>query len=384
MNNLEYTNPPRWKALVLSISFLAVIFFPLINKKAGLIREDRNPDFSYSRKPVFNVAYPDSFPALYEKYFNENIGFTTHALKLNAYWKINILESSPNQRKALVGKNNWLFLSGKPLNDYRGLNLLSAAEMEQLKSIMHGRAVRLKDKGIEFYLAVAPNKHRVYSEYLPNNIISSPGSTIFDQVIEALGSDSLIHLIDLRQPLDEAKKEHVLYYRKDNHWNDYGAWVGYNTIIENVNKNFPNVLPVSQDHFSVDSTRNLVGGDALQLGVDDLIKENRVMFIARDGLKAHTGTESNYTCPKDFAYTEDFEIVKEVDDQKLPKALIIRDSFTDFMLPFLSENFSKTTFIFDNWEYKENKNIVEHENPDIVMIIIIEQNLRRILECDLL
>jgi hypothetical protein len=142
------------------------------------------------------------------------------------------------------------------------------------------------------------------------------------------------------------------------------------------------VIPLSIDAYRVDSAKNLVGGDALQIGVDNLITENRVILIPKNSLRARAGIEQNYQAPKDFAYTEDFEIAKVVDDPSLPTAVIIRDSFTDSMLPFLSENFRKSTFIFDNWEYKENRNIIENEKPDILLMITIEQNIRRILECD--
>jgi hypothetical protein len=381
MENKTTTVQSKWKAIALSILFLGIICFPAINKKIGLLHEQRNPDFNYTEKPAFDVNHLDPFPNNFEKYYNENIGFTTHALTLNAYLKMNILKTSP-KAKALVGKNDWLFSTGKPLNDYRGLNLLSNDEINNLTKILHNRAVRLKEQGGVFYFAIAPNKHRVYPEYLPNNIAKADGVTILDQTVDALKTDTLIHLIDLRKPIEDAKSEHILYYRKDNHWNDFGAFVGYKSIIESIRKEFPVVTPVSLDAYSVDTTKNLVGGDALQIGVDDLIKENRVMLIPKNNLRAHPGIKQNYPTPKDFPYTDDFEIAKVVDDPTLPKAVIIRDSFTDFMLPFLSENFSKSTFIFDNWEYKENRNIIENERPDMVILIAIEQNIRRIIECD--
>lgn len=369
--------------MFLSALFLIIIYFPAVNKKLQFFSEEKNQDFKYSDEPDFDVNHLDAFPARYEKYYNENIGFTTHALDLNANFKLNFLEVSPNQAKVLVGQNNWLFMSGKPLNDYRGINLLSPEEINNLTEILHGRAVWLQERGATFYFAIAPNKHRMYAEYMPANITQAEeGKTIFDQVVEALRTDTLIHLIDLRAPLEQVKPQHVLYYKKDNHWNDIGAYIGYKSIIQKIGEKFPQVVPVSYDGYSIDTTRNLVGGDALQIGVDKLIQETRVMLTPKFDVKARTGAEQNYVAPEEFEYKDDFEIVREVQNEKLPTAVIIRDSFTDFMLQFFSENFRKSTFIFDNWEYKENKNIIETENPDVVLVVLIEQNIRRIAECD--
>lgn len=382
MENKSLSSQSKWKAVTLSVLFLVIICLPFINKQILIIEEKKNPDFNYSAKPELDIFHLDPFPRNFEKYYNENIGFTDHALALNGNFKLHILKVSPNQSKVLVGIDNWLFVVGKPLNDYRGINLLSKEELKILVDILHNRAVKLKAQGGTFYFALVPNKHRAYSENLPNNIVKADGITTFDQVIEALKSDTLIHLIDLRKPIENAKSEHVLYYKKDNHWNDIGAYVGYKSIIENVSKKYPKLSPVSFDNYSIDTTRSLVGGEALQIGVDNLIHETRVMLKPKHKLLSHSGIKQNYPAPKDFPYIDDFEISKVVDDATLPTAVIIRDSFTDFMLQYFSENFSKTTFIFDNWEYKENRNVIEKEKPNIVILVVIEDNIRRIAECD--
>ncbi len=374
--------PSKGKAVALSIFFVCIILFPLVNKKITIIPEQKNPDFNYTTKPTFDISNLDPFPHEYEKYYNENIGFTAQAVALNAYFKITILKVSPNQSKVFVGKDNWLFFAGPPINDYRGINLLSQEEIDKMKNILHNRALRLKEQGGVFYFALVPNKHRIYSEYLPNNIVKTTGLTIYDQVVDALKDDSLIHLIDLRKPLEKAKAEHILYYKKDNHWNDIGAYIGYRSIINSINKQFPKVTPVPIEAYDLDTTQSLVGGEALQIGVEDFIKENRVMLKPKYNLLSQPGEKQNYPMPIGFPYPWDFEIIKIVDDPSLPTAVIIRDSFTDFMLQFFSENFRKSIFIFDSWEYKENRNIIEKEKPNIVILEIIEANIRKINECD--
>ena len=87
-----------------------------------------------------------------------------------------------------------------------------------------------------------------------------------------------------------------------------------------------------------------------------------------------------YLSPKGFPYTDDYEIQMQTGDTTLPNAIIIRDSFTDALLPFLAEGFNRSTFIFDAWEYGNNFNIIEIEKPQIVIYIVLESNLNSLLD----
>ena len=61
------------------------------------------------------------------------------------------------------------------------------------------------------------------------------------------------------------------------------------------------------------------------------------------------------------------------------KALIFRDSFANFGFDFFPEVFSETLYIWDSWQYKFNKDIVDIEKPDIVIYTLYEGYINRIL-----
>jgi hypothetical protein len=76
----------------------------------------------------------------------------------------------------------------------------------------------------------------------------------------------------------------------------------------------------------------------------------------------------------------DAEIVKANENGKKLKCLITRDSYTLKMVQYLQEHFKECVFIHDAWKYKLHEEIIQKENPDIVMSIIIETNLGKLLE----
>jgi hypothetical protein len=74
-----------------------------------------------------------------------------------------------------------------------------------------------------------------------------------------------------------------------------------------------------------------------------------------------------------------YEIVRTTSDPKLPNIVFINDSFTDAMIPFLSESFDTTTFIFDAWRYERNDAIINDQKPDIVMLILYEPHISHLI-----
>ena len=95
---------------------------------------------------------------------------------------------------------------------------------------------------------------------------------------------------------------------------------------------------------------------------------NRQSWLKR----AVKGDIAGFTPPKYFSYPDNYEIVIVTNDKSLPKTLIIRDSYTNALMPFLSNSFSKSTYIWDSWKFKDNMEIVDSEKPDIVINIILE------------
>ena len=63
-------------------------------------------------------------------------------------------------------------------------------------------------------------------------------------------------------------------------------------------------------------------------------------------------------------YGESGLVVTEHKDKSLPKAMVYRDSFAGRLIPFLSEHFSRASYLWQNeFDFEE----IEQEKPDIVI-----------------
>jgi hypothetical protein len=65
-----------------------------------------------------------------------------------------------------------------------------------------------------------------------------------------------------------------------------------------------------------------------------------------------------------------------VDDGSLPRLLVYQDSFGLELIPFLSEHFSSSLFI---WTSKIETAFIDMQNPDIVVIECTERELTRLM-----
>lgn len=68
--------------------------------------------------------------------------------------------------------------------------------------------------------------------------------------------------------------------------------------------------------------------------------------------------------------------VAEVGDRSLPTALIFRDSFSTWLIPWLSEHFRRVRWEWlDDFQPPFSGQLVEEENPEVVIEILAERKL---------
>jgi hypothetical protein len=69
---------------------------------------------------------------------------------------------------------------------------------------------------------------------------------------------------------------------------------------------------------------------------------------------------------------EEGRLITEIDDPRLPRAVVFRDSFVSRLVPFLSEHFSRVVYL---WQNDFDATVVEQEHPDVVIQEIVGRHL---------
>lgn len=364
----------NYRALLISSCFLTIILAPMLSSPFRLSSTDSDAEKrNLARKPALNFrdySYK-TFIADYENYVKDNFGFREQLIRINNILKVKILNTSPSE-KVILGKRGWLFYNSEgEIDDYRGTNHFTKIELEQIKSNLEERTNWLKKKGINYYITIAPNKSTIYSEYLPSNIKKYNKDSRLDQLVSYLLKNSDVHIIDLRPALLDYKDNYIIYKKYDTHWNSMGAFVGYSEIANLLKRD--SVISKTLDLDSYDIVSEREGGDlANMLSMNDLLQENIITLKPKNEtlVKRAEVDATLYPNPNLLVVNENNSISDG------PKLLMYRDSFTSDMIPFLSEHFSRSVFI---WDHNFNTSLIERESPDVVISEVVERNLQALL-----
>lgn len=146
-----------------------------------------------------------------------------------------IFNRSLEQEKVITGKDDFLFLGNsysKILHKTQGLYKYEKSDINNWTNNLKDIQTWYEDRGIKFVIVIAPNKHTVYKEKLPD-WMKYDGKTITDEIIE-FSTKKGINILNLKKIFKEHKNTQ-LYYTSDTHWNNKGSAIGYKETIKYIN-----------------------------------------------------------------------------------------------------------------------------------------------------
>ncbi len=276
--------------------FLFVLFTPLLSQFSFLGKSVRQvATFLYRQKQggmeerIIHLV--TNFSGTYQLYIRQNFITPHWYVQLNALVKVHLLGISPNNN-ITKGKNGFYFEgmgssrvekdiveNFDNISDYMGQIPFTEEELRQWKVALEQRSYWLKSRGSDYVFVLAPTKAFVYPEYLPSSIQRLRGKARYEQLSAYLRDYADIHFIDLLPPLLAAKQEKaypLLFYKTDFHWNFYGAFIAYQTIM----REMKGMLP----HYEV----NVPTLDDFEIKINPNWAHQRFMFMLGLPLTLHS------------------------------------------------------------------------------------------------
>jgi hypothetical protein len=367
-----------FKKYYFSVAFLAILSLPIINDCLGLVKFKRTDENRlFHDKLEIDIAKLDKFPENFDTYFNDNFTFRTPLLKIFHKIKFKVFHVSSNQEDVLIGKDGWYFLGGIEKEIFEGRKNFTEEELELFNKLWTERINYLTSKKIKTYWLICPTKHAVYTDKLPSNVIINNGlsrtqllKTKIDQQFPNLILDPTSFLINQR-------KRYKLYFQLDNHWNQRAGNLVSRYILNNLKKDFPLLNPSYLDDYLWKDTIKQDGIHYAALGINELAEKIEIATAKHSF--THEIKRYGFKPPKDFVYQWDYEKRFNNEANGKYRILVIRDSFGDDIIPFLKEAFRESVFIFDNWKYGMDKEIIDKIKPDIVLYISLETHIENFI-----
>ena len=132
----------------------------------------------------------------------------------------------------LLGENGFVFwgdIQNNNIAQALGRRTLNADELQLWVDSLRTVRDELEADGIDFVIVPGPGKWDVYPELLPDWARSIDGSGPLEQLLQAAPD---LPIIDVRADLRAAAQQDQVYSSVNSHWSDYGAWVGWQSIVE--------------------------------------------------------------------------------------------------------------------------------------------------------
>jgi alginate O-acetyltransferase complex protein AlgJ len=363
--------PDRRAANVVLVGlFVAVISLPVTANLAGF--DGADPGAENRQLASFPKLSPSwrsiaEFGPGLSLWFEDHFGFRSALVRWYGASRLFVLGVSPSTA-VVKGRDGWFFYADdNSIDDYVNVSPLPAEVTDSWRETLSRTNDWLKHRGIAYVFTIAPDKHVVYPEEMPGTLTRIGAQSRTDQVF-AVVRGSHIAGVDIRADLINGKNGTRLYQRTDTHWNDHGALIAYQRIIDAVRRQRPSTPPawICEDFDPI--TRDVEGMDlAGMMGLTRVLREEDLTLVPRRPRRARV-VEPAGGAPTD----EEGRLVTELADARLPRAVIFRDSFMSRLVPFLSEHFSRAVYL---WQNDFDADIVLQEKPDVVIQEIVGRHL---------
>lgn len=295
----------------------------------------------------FNVGFFEGMGDYLADHFTLRAQLVTAQSGLKGFFGVSSKED------VVMGKDGWLYFQ-KTMPDYMGETALSAVQAQRLQRVGDLMAEYVEGQGATFALTIAPNKATIYPEYVPYYYPSATTPSPLTTLNAALKEEDWY--VDMAAALT-AEKGTQLYHKRDSHWNNLGARVGYDALMA------------------------AVGGKAGAYA-DTPHTIETVWDGDLDKLLGNTNKDQQAVWQTDFTYeytsryrSEEDLLITTVCADGEGNLLMFRDSFANALLPLLAQQYATATF-----SRTLPYDLTTVQAGDTVLVEIVERNLTNLLE----
>lgn len=360
----------------------AVVFLIFIYGMALWFLFSPKTDYSSSEKRYLQ-KFPDAnvekvlsgdFGSEFETFFADQFPQRNTWVGLNAYTAL--AEGNNGASGVYNCKNGYLI--NKPVSTENNLDKNIGAVVDFAKTIDAPTTVMLVPSTGYIADDVLPTFHDKYND---DEDISKISSTL---------SKEKIGFVDLRERFkSEYKNGSQLYYKTDHHWTTKGAYTGYQELCKALG-----ITPIDDSTLKKDSYPDFYGTtysssgfwltppDNIEIWNNPKNSDRNISVKITEGANIKTSSSMYFTdhLKEDDKYPvfiDGNHALTEITNSNAKNGtiLLIKDSFSHSLAPFLAENYSKVVLV-DLRYYKESvSDLVTTYNPEQVVVLYGIDNL---------
>ncbi|MEO1642718.1 MAG: hypothetical protein AAFR74_05230 [Pseudomonadota bacterium] len=337
---------------------------------------------------------PTALPPLSRETLNNRLAFTqisdwaadTFSTKRAGVYGMNALRwygfKSSNDPQARVGKDGWFFYGGVSMTrDYERSEggVFEGGYKNEIRVWMKEIEAWGEEQGIRVVFVVAPNKHTIYPEHMPDTLKRAdiPANVrLVEDLAQATAPSIAVAMTD---DLIAAKADGQTYYKIDTHWNYQGGLIGMRSIARTLESGPRAVELVPEPQWTTESYIESPGNFGQLMGLpfeEEGQKPVPVGGWTIDRVRLSEVEETLLPNP-----TRALNVYENTAAPDGPVALMLGDSFMEGMLEPLAARFGKM-YSMNLWSTRNTPTnrfpirLIREIDPDVLIIEIVERRLR--------
>jgi hypothetical protein len=273
-----------------------------------------------------------------------------------------------DMEKVVRGKDGWLFLhndTNRTMDQLAGIVRLTSLQLRRWRLLLELRTAWLERFGIPYFVLIVPNAASVYPEKMPDGFEAVEDRPIHQLLEHLEGTGSFARVLMPLADLIEAKRERLTYIPTDTHWNEYGAFVAYDRLAQELEQHGVDMRRLRLDGLDV---REQVRPGDLGVKVEPQETSTQIMVEPREAAARMVADNRVYNNGRNVVY----------ECPPAPGRLFVHgDSFAYAMLHLLAESFARVFFVH---RPTLDFDAVLEERPSAVVSVIAERFIVRVPE----
>lgn len=294
-------------------------------------------------------SWNEAFLTDVSDFVSDRFAFRQELLTLRARLTASVFGESATEQ-VILGREGWLFYADT-LPDYEGTAPLSERQLFAAARTLALVQEYAETRGAAFLFTVAPNKNTLYPAYMPSRYEKTTQPSNWTRLMAQLDAQGVAY-VDLLPVL--AACDVPVYYRTDSHWNDYGAALASDAILEALG----GAGTLAQEPFTASTHL----GDLCEMLYPAGAAAETCPVLARERTFSHVSA---------FRSPEDMTIHTESSGD-FGSLLMFRDSFGNNLYAHLAEAFSACCF---SRAMPLNLTMLAEEGADTLLFELVERNL---------
>ena len=345
------------------IGFISIVIIFNILKVDETFSEEENRTLATMPKFTIKSFLSGDFTKEYTNYVEDNFAGKKGFVSIKS--NLEKLEGKDESNSIFIGKDGQLFEK-----------FIEASQEETDAKIAAINSFYERYSNLNMSFILTPTATKVLEEKLPKYAPNDDELDYINKVFSGL-NDNII-TINPYEALNQNKDDY-LFYKTDHHWTSKGAYIAYTVMCEKLG-----LTPKSIDDFDIVTvTNSFYGSLSSKIGTKGKVSDSIDVYIPKESdfvvnyvseqIKSTSLFDSEYLDKKDkycvFSGGNHALInIKTLGDPN-KKLLIIKDSYANCFLPFLTSHYGEINVVDLRYYYDDLDKLIENKEITDVLFL---------------